>query len=225
MNWALYGIRSTQNTSIYIYIYIYIYIILLPQKQFFEWFWVRRLIIILLLDAVNGQLKILQNHSKNRFEAKGRQYTTSKVIQLLFNIDLNTYLAIYRYRWSKRYIQYIYFQITIGYTHRLCGRPVKKPTTKICYIREKISRLWLANIRAMQFLGNMVQKKGNWVQKSVTNVTFWLADKQRNSLGANQMRHLNGAKFGSAPKNRNGWRLQHICFCDRKNCRGAEKLL
>ena len=26
-------------------------------------------------------------------------------------------------------------------------------------------------------------------------------------------------------KNRNGWRLQHIFFCDRNNCRGAEKLL
>ena len=110
----------------------------------FEGFWVRRLIIILLLDTVNGQLKILQNHSKNRFEAKGRQYTTGKVIQLLLNIDIYTYLAICRYRWSKRYIQYIYFQITIGYTHRLCGLPVKKPTTKICYIHEKISRLSLA---------------------------------------------------------------------------------
>ena len=54
-------------------------------------------------------------------------------------------------------------------------------------------------LRGMQFLGNTVQKKGNWVQKRVTNVTFWLANKQRNSLRANQMRHLNGAKFGSAP--------------------------
>ena len=86
-------------------------------------------------------------------------------------------------------------------------------------------------LREMQFLGNTVQKKGNWVQKRVTNVTFWLANKQRNSLRANQMRHLNGAKFGSAPagpvssKNRSGWRLQHICFCDRNNCRRAEKLL
>ena len=54
-------------------------------------------------------------------------------------------------------------------------------------------------LREMQFLGNKVQKKGNLVQKRVTNVTFWLANKQRNSLRANQMRHLNGAKFGSAP--------------------------
>ena len=37
------------------------------------------------------------------------------------------------------------------------------------------------------------------MQKRVTNVTFCLADKQRNSLGAKQMRHLNGAKFRSAP--------------------------
>ena len=54
-------------------------------------------------------------------------------------------------------------------------------------------------LREMQFLGNTVQKKGNLVQKRVTNVTFWLANKQRNSLRANQMRHLNGAKLGSAP--------------------------
>ena len=61
-------------------------------------------------------------------------------------------------------------------------------------------------LRGMQFLGNTVQKKGNSVQKKgnlvqkrVTKVTFWLANKQRNSLRANQMRHLNGAKIGSAP--------------------------
>ena len=61
-------------------------------------------------------------------------------------------------------------------------------------------------LREMQFLGNTVQNKGNWVQKKgnlaqkrVTNVTVWLANKQRNSLRTNQMRHLNGAKFGSAP--------------------------
>ena len=35
---------------------------------------------------------------KNAFEAKGPQYTTGQVIQLLSNIDLYTYLAIYRYR-------------------------------------------------------------------------------------------------------------------------------
>ena len=84
-------------------------------------------------------------------------------------------------------------------------------------------------LRGMQFLGNMVQKKGNWVQKRVTNVTFWLANKQRNSLPrANQMRHLNGAKSGSTPdqfraKTAMVRRLQHIFFCNRNNCRGAEK--
>ena len=35
---------------------------------------------------------------KTAFEAKGRQYTTGKVIQLLFNIYIYTYLAMYRYR-------------------------------------------------------------------------------------------------------------------------------
>ena len=39
---------------------------------------------------------------KNMFEAKGRWYTTGKVIQRLSNIDLYTYLAIYHYRWSKQ---------------------------------------------------------------------------------------------------------------------------
>ena len=60
-------------------------------------------------------------------------------------------------------------------------------------------------LREGQFLGNTVQEKGNWmqkkgnlVQKRVANVIFWLASKQRNSLTANQMRHVNGAKFGSA---------------------------
>ena len=47
-------------------------------------------------------------------------------------------------------------------------------------------------LRGMQFLGNTVQKKGNLVPKRVTNVTFWFAKNQRNSLRANQMRHLNG---------------------------------
>ena len=37
-------------------------------------------------------------------------------------------------------------------------------------------------LREMQFLGNTVQKKGNLVQKRVTKVTFWLVNKQRNSL-------------------------------------------
>ena len=36
------------------------------------------------------------------------------------------------------------------------------------------------------------------MQKRVTNATFGLANKQRNSLRANQMRHLNGARFASA---------------------------
>ena len=73
----------------------------------------------------------------------------------------------------------------------------------IIYMKKFLDCDWLTE---MQFLGNRVQKEGNWVQKKgnllqkkVTNVTFWLANKQRNSLGANQMRHLKGAKFGSAP--------------------------
>ena len=66
----------------------------------------------------------------------------------------------------------------------------------IIYMKKFLHYDWL---REMQFLGNTVQKKVNLVQKRVTDVTFWLVNKQRNSLRANQMRHLNGAKFGSAP--------------------------
>ena len=54
----------------------------------------------LLRGTVNGDgtqypSKSLKNTS---FEAKGRQYIAGKVIQLLFHIDPNIYLAIYRYR-------------------------------------------------------------------------------------------------------------------------------
>ena len=50
---------------------------------------------VLDIGTVNGELKIAQ---KTAFEAKGRRYRTGKVIQRLFNIDLYTYLAIYRCR-------------------------------------------------------------------------------------------------------------------------------
>ena len=43
-------------------------------------------------------LQNAQIAKKNAFEAKGRQYTKDKVIQRSFNIDLYTYLAMYRYR-------------------------------------------------------------------------------------------------------------------------------
>ena len=68
--------------------------------------------------------------------------------------------------------------------------------TLIIYMKKFLDCDWL---RGMQSLGNTVQKKGNLVQKRVTNVTFWLGNKQRNPLRANQMRRLNGAKFGSTP--------------------------
>ena len=45
--------------------------------------------------ANSNSFKIAQ---KTAFEAKGRLYTTGKVIQRLFIIDLYTELAIYRYR-------------------------------------------------------------------------------------------------------------------------------
>ena len=45
-------------------------------------------LVLLLLGTVNGELQILENRLKTAFEAKGRRYTTSKVIQRLVNIDL-----------------------------------------------------------------------------------------------------------------------------------------
>ena len=45
-------------------------------------------LVLLLLGTVNGELQILENRLKIAFEAKGRRYTTSKVIQRLVNIDL-----------------------------------------------------------------------------------------------------------------------------------------
>ena len=45
--------------------------------------------------ANSNSFKIAQ---KTAFEAKGRLYTTDKVIQRLFIIDLHTQLAIYGYR-------------------------------------------------------------------------------------------------------------------------------
>ena len=51
--------------------------------------------------ANSNSFKIAQ---KTAFEAKGRLYTTGKVIPCLFIIDLHTQLAIYGYRWGKRYI-------------------------------------------------------------------------------------------------------------------------
>ena len=82
-------------------------------------------------------------------------------------------------------------------------------------------------LREIQFLGNTVQKKGNLMQKRVTNVTFCLADKQRNSLGAKQMRHLNGAKFRSAPDNfRAKTAMVGVCSTveELKNCSKNETL-
>ena len=57
----------------------------------------------------------------------------------------------------------------------------------IIYMKKSLDCEWLGE---MQFLGNTVQKR-------VITMTFWLVNKQRNSLRATQMSHLNGAKFGS----------------------------
>ena len=50
----------------------------------------------------NSQRRTFKITQKTVFEAKGRLYTTGKVIQHLFIIDLCTQLAISGYRWGKR---------------------------------------------------------------------------------------------------------------------------
>ena len=46
----------------------------------------------------NSNSKSLKIAQKTAFEAKGRQHIAGKVVQHLFNIDLYTFLAIYRFR-------------------------------------------------------------------------------------------------------------------------------
>ena len=113
----------------------------------------------------------------------------------MFNVtNLIPFRLILSFPWSN------FFHLDLGMAMYLCDSYQVSLNTWfylwIIYMKKFLDCDWL---REMQFLGNTVQKKGNWVQKRVTNVTFWLANKQRNSLRANQMRHLNGAKFGSAP--------------------------
>ena len=60
-------------------------------KSLRRWSPFKTRIVLLLLRTVNGELKIPLIARKTAFEAKGRQYTTNKVIQRLFNIDLYTY--------------------------------------------------------------------------------------------------------------------------------------
>ena len=57
--------------------------------------------------------------------------------------DLCTYLAIHRYRWNEQWIQYIYYKITIGYTHTLCGLPVIGMTPKCRSILSALILLFL----------------------------------------------------------------------------------
>ena len=64
--------------------YLRFVVILLPQKWFFEWFW-----------------RILSSPFTVPYIRRW-QHIAGKVIQHLFNIDLYTYLAIYRYKWNKR---------------------------------------------------------------------------------------------------------------------------
>ena len=67
-------------------------------------------LVLLLLGTVDGELKLLQNRSKKCFWRKQKDDDIPQVtvIQRLFNIDLYTYSAIYRYGWGKREIQYFY---------------------------------------------------------------------------------------------------------------------
>ena len=74
----------------------------------------------------NSKQRTQNNRSlqKTAFEAKGRQYTTGKVIQRLFNIDLYTHLAWRYISMGEANGEYINYKITSVKTHRLCGIPV-----------------------------------------------------------------------------------------------------
>ena len=62
----------------------------------------------------------------------------------------------------------------------------------IIYMKKILHFDWL---REMQFPGNTMQKRGNSVQKEVTNQVFSLVDDHRKSQVANQMRAPDGAIF------------------------------
>ena len=49
-------------------------------------------------NTETGDSESFKIAQKTAFEAKGRLYSTGKVIQRIFNVDLQIYLAIYRYR-------------------------------------------------------------------------------------------------------------------------------
>ena len=50
-------------------------------------------------------------------------------------------------------------------------------------------------LRTVQFFLNIVQNRGNWMQKKVIKPTFWLVNEQRSSQIANQAHALDGAIF------------------------------
>ena len=52
------------------------------------------------------------------------------------------------------------------------------------YMKKLLDSDWL---RTVQFFLNTVQKRGNWMQKKVTNQAFWLVSEQRSSQIANQI--------------------------------------
>ena len=80
-------------------------------------------------SIIRNSKRRTQNPSKSlektAFGTKGRRYTTVKVIQRSSNIDLYTYLAIYRYRESKKWL----------HTHTLCGPTVCKQVLGVSKFR------------------------------------------------------------------------------------------
>ena len=97
-------------------------VVLLPQKRFFEWFWVsavHRPVPSFIGRTVNGKLKILQIRSKNRFWGK-----RTTIYYRLANLTL-IYIAIGQ---ENGKCNTIYHKISISYTHTLCGFPMDTPT-------------------------------------------------------------------------------------------------
>ena len=82
------------------------------------------------------------------------------------------------------------------YSHRV-GRsesrdgessPISYPGERISHLIIRMKKLldsgWL---RTVQFFLNIVQKRGNWMQKKVIKQAFWLVNEQRSSQIANQI--------------------------------------
>ena len=72
-----------------------------------------------------------------------RNNADAHILSLRYSLWFMYILSEHRYRWNKQWIQYIYYIITIGYTHTLCGLPVIGMTPKCRSILSALILLFL----------------------------------------------------------------------------------